>query len=129
MRIRTNLVAAAMGAAVCLLVICSLGGREQTYEVRPEIMLPEHRTDAARAIDAYERLMERYMDSTGETFQQLAADLRIQHNKLDCISAKLDELLVRTAGIEKSLGIENRATKPAVCLPADANSAGSKERQ
>ncbi len=42
---------------VCLLAVffsTSIQGKEKKYELRPQITLPEYRTDAARAIDAYE---------------------------------------------------------------------------
>ncbi|HLB74919.1 MAG TPA: hypothetical protein VJJ98_12930 [Sedimentisphaerales bacterium] len=81
-------------------------GTEKTYEIRPEIRLPEQRTDAARAIDAYERLMERYMTLSERNFSGIEGDLKEICRKLDSIDGKLAGLSARIAGIEKALGIE-----------------------
>jgi predicted nucleic acid-binding Zn-ribbon protein len=70
------------------------------------------RTDAARAIDAYERLMERYMDLTERNSMRINLGLKEVIKKLDSIDNKLTELSARIARIEKSLGIE-KAKSPA----------------
>lgn len=97
----------------------TIGGKEKVYEVRPEVTLPEYRTDAARAIDAYERLMERYMDLSAGSFTRLGSDSRAILNKLNAIETKLDELSQRIARIESKLGTEE--PKPAAPEPADNN--------
>ncbi|MBN2272372.1 MAG: hypothetical protein JXN61_17300 [Sedimentisphaerales bacterium] len=81
-------------------------GTEKTYEIRPEIRLPENRTDAARAIDAYERLMERYMTLSERSFGGIEVDLKDVCKKLDSIDGKLAGLSARIERIEKALGIE-----------------------
>jgi hypothetical protein len=81
-------------------------GTEKTYEIRPEIRLPENRTDAARAIDAYERLMERYMMLSERSFGGIEGDLKEVSKKLDSIDGKLAGLSERIERIEKALGIE-----------------------
>jgi len=61
MRAEKRTIGIAVCVIVCVAVVLYSGvieGYEKRYEIRPEIRLPEHRTDAARAIDAYERLME-----------------------------------------------------------------------
>ena len=90
------------------LVLCSgvIEGYERIYEIRPEIRLPEHRTDAARAIDAYERLMERYMMLSERSFDGINVNLNSVAKKLDSIDGKLTALSARMARIEKALGIE-----------------------
>jgi hypothetical protein len=100
-------------AAVAILVSCaafvwfstSTQGREKTYEIRPEIGVPEYRTDAARAIDAYERLMERYMDLTEGNLIRVSMDVRDVVRKLDAIDGKLTRISARMARIEKALGL------------------------
>ncbi len=84
----------------------SIRGRETTYEVRPQISVPEYRTDAARAIDAYERLMERYMDLTEKHLSWRDGSSRVVVEKLMRIDTKLSELSERIAGIERALGID-----------------------
>jgi hypothetical protein len=82
-------------------------GRGRTYEVEPQITtLPEYRTDAARAIDAYERLMERYMDLTEKHLLQVGGDCQTTAVKLDSLDSRLNEISARLARIEKALGID-----------------------
>lgn len=93
----------------CLLAVwlsTSIQGSTKTYEVRPNITIPESRTDAARAIDAYERLMERYMDLTERNLFNVGRDTKEAVKKLDSIDLKLTQLSTRIAAIEKALGIE-----------------------
>lgn len=107
----------AVGAVLvcCITVVwfsTSIQGGQKTYEIRPQIAVPEYRTDAARAIDAYERLMERYMDLTERNSMRIGLGLKEVIKKLDSIDNKLTELSARIARIEKSLGIE-QAKPPA----------------
>jgi hypothetical protein len=107
----TNKNLLAVGAVVvcCITVVwfsTSIQGVPKTYELRPQISLPEYRTDAVRAIDAYERLMERYMDLTERNSISISADLKEVIKRLDSINDKLTELSARIAKIEKTFGIE-----------------------
>jgi len=104
-----NLLVVAAGLVCCVVVVwlsTSIQGGEKTYEVRPQITLPEYRTDAARAIDAYERLMDRYMGLTERNLTRFGTGLKGVVKKLDSIDAKLTELSARMARIERALGIE-----------------------
>jgi len=104
-----NLLAVAAGLVCCVVVVwlsTSIQGGEKTYEVRPQITLPEYRSDTARAIDAYERLMDRYMGLTERNLTGIGTGLKGVVKKLDSIDAKLTELSTRMARIEKALGIE-----------------------
>ncbi len=109
MTARKKLIFICSAAVICTLIVWfspATGGKEKVYEIRPEVTLPEYRTDAARAIDAYERLMERYMNLTAGNFTRLGSDSRAILSKLDAVEAKLDELSERIARIETELGIE-----------------------
>jgi peptidoglycan hydrolase CwlO-like protein len=100
-------VAAIIVCSVMLVWIAtSIHGSQKTYEIQPHITIPESRTDAARAIDAYERLMERYLDLTEKNLFRLGTDVRDVDKKLDSIDEKLTKLSARMAGIEKALGIK-----------------------
>ena len=104
-----NLLVVAAGLVCCVVLVwlsTSIQGGERTYEVRPQITLPEYRTDAARAIDAYERLMDRYMGLTERNLTGIGTGLKGVVKKLDSIDAKLTELSTRMARIERVLGIE-----------------------
>jgi len=109
MRTSRNLWASAFAIACCLAGLwlsTSIQGSQKTYEVKPYITVPEYRTDAARAIDAYERLMERYMDLTEKNLFIVGTDIREVVKKLDSIDDKLTQLSARIGRIEKALGIE-----------------------
>jgi len=109
MRTKKGLFSFAAGLIVCVAVVWYSGvidGYERTYEIRPEIRLPEHRSDAARAIDAYERLMERYMSLSERNLNGINVNLSSVMTKLDSIDGKLGSLSERIARIEKALGIK-----------------------
>ncbi len=86
-------------------------GSQHTYEVRPQISIPEYKTDAARAIDAYERLMDRHMGLTEKNLLKVGTDIQGIADKLDALDGKLTLLSMRIARIEQALGI---AAMPAV---------------
>jgi len=115
MRARKSLLVIAAVFVCCTAVwfSVSLYGGQKTYEVQPWITIPEYRTDAARAIDAYERLMERQMDITEGNLAKIGADLKGIAERLDSIDSKLTELSTRIARIEKKLGIEQPTPDPA----------------
>ena len=84
------------------------------YEVETQVYsVPEYRSDAARAVDAYERLMERYMDLTERNLFSVSADVKDLTVKLDSIDARLTTLDRRLARIEKHLGIQTTSAAPA----------------
>jgi hypothetical protein len=109
-----NLLVIVAGAVICLmaarLAMSVTGkpfdgaqGRDRTkYEIDPWITTPEYKTDTARAIDAYERLMERYMDLS----ESYLIDSQSVAQKLESIDAKLTDLSARLERIEKALGID-----------------------
>ena len=114
-----NLLAVAAGLVACVLVVWSsksIQGGQKTYELRPQVTIPEYRTDAARAIDAYERLMNRYMGLTERNLIRIETNLGNVVRKLDSIDRKLTELSARMAKIEKALGA-GRAKPPVEGVP------------
>ena len=115
MRTHKNLLAFAVAVVSCAIVAwfsTSIHGSERSYEVKPQITIPEYRTDAARAIDAYERLMERYMSLTERNLDRIGMDTQSVLRKLDSINAKLTELSTRMVRIEAALGIEQPKPPP-----------------
>ena len=106
---KKNLLTITASLAVCGIILwlsALIQGGERTYRVRPEITLPEYRTDAARAIDAYERMMRRYMNSAERNLSGVNVDVKAALKKLDSIDRKLTGLSARMARIEKALGVE-----------------------
>lgn len=79
---------------------------EEQYKIEPWITVPEYRTDAARAIDAYERLMERYMDVNEKTLGGLRAEFNGVSRKMSSIDRKLSRIENRLIRIERAVGTE-----------------------
>lgn len=84
----------------------SIQGGQKIFKIKPEITLPEYRTDTARAIDAYERVMNRFINLTEENLTGINTDVKSIAKKLVLIDFKLTDISIRMARIEKSLGIE-----------------------
>ncbi len=92
----------------------SMGQTHKRYQVQTQVYsTPELRTDATRAIEAYERLMERYMDTTERNFSDLSGDIGAIAVMLDSIDTKLTKLDMRLERIERHLGILPPPVAPA----------------
>lgn len=131
MKTKKKLLAVTMVLICCVSVIWFSGsilGYQRTYEVQPNLSIPEYKTDIVRVIDAYERLMERYMDLTEQNLSGIGTDLQTVIMKLDTIDAKLMELSVRTARIEKVLGIETNKNPVEVNTTIQQSNSGDKSR-
>jgi len=133
-----NLLAVGAVLIVCFILIAfssSIQGGEKSYEIKPQITLPEYRTDTARAIDAYERLMDRFINLTERNLTSINTDIKDIAKKLVLIDCKLTELSTRMARIEKALGIkqvEKRVEKtPEAKTPnvTNTNKPGLKSRK
>lgn len=104
-----NLLTVGAILVACLIVVWlsgSIQGSRKNYEVKPEITLPEYRTDTARAIDAYERMMDRFVNLTERNLTGINRDVKDIDKKLVLIDCKLTELSTRMTRIEKALGIK-----------------------
>ncbi len=109
MRANKKLLAVTAAIVCCVITVwssTSIHGSQRTYELRPQVAIPEHRTDITRVVDAYERLMERYMDLTDRNSALMSTDIRSIAASLDSIDGRLAELSARTARIEQALGIQ-----------------------
>jgi len=100
----------ALATVVLIMVVfwlsTSLGQSRKRYEVEAQVYsTPELRTDTTRAIEAYERVMERYMDASERNFTEVSADIGAIAVMLDRIDAKLTKLDTRIERIERHLGI------------------------
>jgi len=92
----------------CIVILClstSVGQNRKSYEVPAQIYgVPAWHSDAAHAVDAYERLMQRYTDLTERNMAGITTDLDALARKLDAIDARLTALDARLARIEQHLG-------------------------
>lgn len=113
MKTKKSLLAAVAAVACCVIAVwfsTSIRGSQNTYELRPQVTIPEHKTDIVRVIDAYERLMERYLDLTERNSEMIGMDIQSIAARLESIDGRLAELSSRTARIERALGIKQPAT-------------------
>jgi hypothetical protein len=112
---RFNLVVAF--AVVCIAAFwlsTSVGQSSRSYEVETQVYTtPEYRTDAARAIDAYERVMQRHMDMTQQNLADVLGYVNAIAVRLDAIDARLAKLDERMERIERHMGIAPPPAAPA----------------
>jgi hypothetical protein len=105
--------------ALCLVAVwfsTSWGQGRANYQTETRVYsTPDYQTDTTRAINAYEKLMDRYMDTTERNFSALSTDIKMLTVKLDAMDAKLASLDTRLARIEQRLGIVTVA--PAAAEP------------
>ena len=123
-RVRWIGAAIVLGMVVIWLAV-SPGQSQDARRVETRIYAtPEYKTDAARAIDAYERVMERYMDVTERNFMAISADIQAVDAKLDAIDVKLMKLDMRLERIERHLGTIPTPTpdpnRPRIVVPQSA---------
>ena len=115
MKTNRNTLAILVVIIVCSVLVwlsASIEGSQKTYEIHPNIAMPEYKTDLARVMDAYERLMERYLDLTERNQSMVGADLKYVVTTLDSIDGRLAEFSARIARIETALGIEQSKSPP-----------------
>jgi len=96
-------------ALVCLIaaaVSTAIPDNGKKYEIDTVVDVPEYKTDAARAIDAYERLMDKYMDLSEKIISKVGGDSQAVSAKLDSLDSRLADISTRLARIEKALGID-----------------------
>jgi peptidoglycan hydrolase CwlO-like protein len=105
---RGNLFAVIIGLGLCLILVLfstSTGeeAKHEKYEVNPLITLPEYKTETDRAMDAYERMMNRLMDLNEKNFSSISTDVKDIAKKLESIDNKLTELTLRIERIERAM--------------------------
>lgn len=106
------LLAAIIACSVLVWLSASIEGSQKTYEIHPNVTVPDYKTDLTRVMDAYERLMERYLNQTEQNLSTFGSDLNYVATKLDSIDGRLTELSARIARIEIALGVEQPKSSP-----------------
>ncbi|MCF7972300.1 MAG: hypothetical protein K9N55_00635 [Phycisphaerae bacterium] len=110
---------------VCVILLWSLAGAQgtKTYEIRPQIPESVFKNESARAMDAYERVIDRVLELNGRQLDSI--DLRVKDlsTQLSRVEAKLDRLLNHTRFIEYALGIPQGelTDAPQTTQPEDPN--------
>jgi len=95
-----------IACSILVWLSASIQGGQKTYEIHPNLTIPEYKTDLTRVMDAYERLMERYLDLTEQNQSMVGTDLKYVVTTLDSIDGRLAEFSARIARIETALGID-----------------------
>ena len=110
---KKNMLIATVVLAFCIVLSSSstsIQGRGRTYEVRPEITLPEYKTDTTRFIESYERILQRLITTNQQGQLNISEDISEVSKKLDSMDKKLDKITKRIKRIEKALNIEEKTT-------------------
>lgn len=83
---------------IAAVIITATVTAANNYEVKPEIRysVEGHKTDIERIVNAYEKLMDRYMDLVEQK-------ITTSDEKLDDVMAELKEMNQRLIRIEKKL--------------------------
>ncbi|MCD4831041.1 MAG: hypothetical protein K8R02_04435 [Anaerohalosphaeraceae bacterium] len=101
---KKNMLAVGLIISICLIAVFfadSIQGSEKSYEIKPEITIPQYQTDATRAINAYERLMERFMGMAEGNFYNVNAEMKDISRKLILLDSKISILSEQLTRIEK----------------------------
>jgi len=98
--------AAAVICFIAAAISIAIPNNGKKYEADTIVDVPEYKTDAARAIEAYENLMDRYIDLSEKLVSQAGSDHQAVSAKLDLLDSKLADISVRLTRIEKALGID-----------------------
>jgi len=87
-------------------------GGQKTYEIQPQISLPEYRTDAARAIDAYERLTQQYMALQEQNLATINARLQHLTEKIQTLDHKITQVSSQLAQLQKAFDLDRPTHSP-----------------
>ena len=87
-------------------VSTAIPNKGKKYEVEAVVDASGYQTNAARDIDAYERLMDRYMDLSDKLISSMEGDRQAVLIKLDSLDSRLADISTRLTRIEKALGID-----------------------
>jgi len=120
-RSRTFVAVGVVGFGLVVLGLSTSTGQDRrgTYKVETQVYgIPASPSDAARIIEAYERLSERYMNLTERVLDNSAAESKALAAQLRAIDDRLAELNARLARIEGKLGI---SPVPAAGAESDPN--------
>jgi len=93
------------------------GSERQHYEIRPEITLPEYKTDMDRAVETYQRIIDNYARLTEDGLTDIRSEINDISEKLDSMDQQIAKLSHQLETVQKKLGIEI-LKPPIVPLPA-----------
>ena len=91
--------------------VTSIQAAEKKYEARPDVSIPYAPTEASRAVDSYERMMERFMDMTDRNFSGVGSDVKSVQKELSIMNVRLLDISKRIEAIEKTLAADATGKK------------------
>lgn len=112
---KLQIAAAVLGLGLVVLGLSTSTGqdRRRNYEVEAQVYgMPAYQSDAARAIEAYERLSERYMNLAERVLAQSTEGDKFLLAQLRTLDDRLERIDARLARIENQLGIQPAETPP-----------------
>lgn len=89
------------GLMIALIGLFSIDtATSETYKVRPEVTvgIEPYKSDVVRIVDAYEKLMDRYISIVDQDMNRAVGTLERLETKMDMIDARLER-------IERAMGI------------------------
>ena len=117
------------GVLACVVLLWSLTGAKgarKTYEIQPQIPESVFKSDSARALDTYERIVDRALDLNSRQLDVMDLNIREVSKQLNRVESKLDRLLNRSLLIEHALGISKPEAKESLeDNPEDPNAPGT----
>jgi hypothetical protein len=109
----------ALLATILFFVFATPRGICRTTEIRPEVQIESYKSDMARMVEAYERLMDRYIG-------MVERNMQAESDRIVAIDQKLDEISWSLMRIEEALGINSgEATKSSLYGSDDVDTADS----
>ncbi len=107
-----------------LFTFTTITGGQRNYQIKPEVEIPEYKTDNTRMIETYVRLMDRYMDLVEKNLGAIDLNIKNTAKSLERIDKNLNDLSIRIARIEKAMGIEEPQSP--ITVPPDIQVQNSK---
>ncbi len=113
-------------AVICTIIIGYLGSSfavEKTYEINTEYSLSDYRTDTARAIDAYQQMINRLLDSNEKNNVLMISKLDALHKDIQVLSGKIERLEKAVKSCHKTCSKKCADACMKKCGTADLNEA------
>ncbi len=99
----------------CVVLLWALtgaqGAKGRTYEIHPQIPESVFKSDSAKALEAYERMVDRVLAINSRQLDTMELNIKSASTQLNRVEMKLDMLLNRTLIIENALGISRQDAK------------------
>ncbi|AQT67269.1 hypothetical protein STSP2_00412 [Anaerohalosphaera lusitana] len=113
-RKKTAILALPLTAVVLIGIIIAQPNNGIDYEVTPDITIEPRRSDVVEVVQAYERLMDRYMGMVEQNMSVIGTDVASNVQTLNTIAAQVDTINARLERIEQALDIEQPEEEGAI---------------